>query len=186
MWLSEFWITDFYPLSDSNLKLFLQLFFLWAFEVISTLMACCLVLIPRCQVVGEADREKHPAVWHAGSSGQSGSYDGSERREKRLGSQPSLGEGLPGKCKNHSSNKINPGYLCCFSAHRVRIGCKIICFGIYFDLWKTLDLFDLYLSKKIGHLRYEIFHKFVSIHLNMQRWGNTRTHTYMHATLFGE
>lgn len=142
-------------------------------------MACCLVLIPRCQVVGEADREKHPAVWHAGGSGQSGSYDGSERREKRLGSQPSLGEGLPGKCKNHSSNKINPGYLCCFSAHRVRIGRKIICFGIYFDLWKTLDLFYLYLSKKIGHLRYEIFHKFVSIHLNMQRWGNTRTHTYM-------
>lgn len=145
MWLSEFWITDFYPLSDSNLKLFLQLFFLWAFEVISTLMACCLVLIPRCQVVGEADREKHPAVWHAGSSGQSGSYDGSERREKRLGSQPSLGEGLPGKCKNHSSNKINPGYLCCFSAHRVRIGCKIICFWDLFwpleDTWFILPLF---------------------------------------------
>lgn len=56
---------------------------------------------PCCQVVGQADREEHPSVWHAGGSGQSGSSDYFEWREKRLGIQQGLGEGLPGKCKTH-------------------------------------------------------------------------------------
>lgn len=71
----------------------------------STHVACCLVLVPCCQVVGEADREEHPSVWHAGGSGQSGSSDCSERREERLGLQQTLGEGLPGQCKIHTWTK---------------------------------------------------------------------------------
>lgn len=71
----------------------------------STHVTRCLVLIPCCQVVGEADREEHPPVWHAGGSGQSGGSDCSERREKRLGGQQSLGEGLPGQCKTHTWTK---------------------------------------------------------------------------------
>ena len=56
----------------------------------------------RCQVVGEANREEHPPVRHAGGSEQSGSSDGSERGEEGLGGQQALGEGLPGKRKKHT------------------------------------------------------------------------------------
>lgn len=55
-----------------------------------------------CQVVGEANREEHPPVRHAGGSEQSGSSDGSERGEEGLGGQQTLGEGLPGKRKKHT------------------------------------------------------------------------------------
>lgn len=88
-------------LTDLKLLLLLHCFRLHLLMYRSSHVTCCLVLIPCCQVVGEAGREEHPSVWHAGGSCQSGGSDCSERREERLGSRQSLGEGLPLECKNH-------------------------------------------------------------------------------------